>query len=51
VELGFALAVERETARQLAVEWEQSAFFWIDGSAVWLCGALVQEEDERITIG
>jgi hypothetical protein len=49
VERGFAIAVRRETARQLAIEWEQSAFFWIDGEDVWLCPALVHATDERIT--
>jgi hypothetical protein len=49
IEQGFAIAVDRESARQLAIAWEQSAFFWIDGRDVWLCPAVVRGADERIT--
>lgn len=48
-EPGFAVALSRDAARALAVQWEQSAFFWIDGGSVWLYPALVPGEATRLT--
>lgn len=48
-EEGFAIAMDRAAARRLAIVWEQSAFFWIDGREVSLCGALIEQPDVRLT--
>lgn len=49
LERGHALRITRELGRELAVEWEQSAFFWFDGEAAfWLLGALVDVPPIRL---
>jgi hypothetical protein len=40
-EEGFAVWLPRDAAMSLAVDLEQSAFFWFDGDSFWLIGALV----------
>jgi hypothetical protein len=47
-ETGFAAMVAREVARDVAIRFEQSAIYWCDGRAVWLPGALVETEPERL---
>lgn len=49
VEPGFAIATDRATAQRLARDWKQSAFWWVEGTRVWLCGALVRVADEPMT--
>lgn len=41
LEQGVACRIDRDQARRLAMEFEQSAFFWFDGGeGFWLVGAL-----------
>jgi hypothetical protein len=47
-EAGIAVALSQEDARRLACDFEQSAFFWYDGAAFWLVGALVQASPVRL---
>jgi hypothetical protein len=47
-EEGFAVMIDREAARELAIRFGQSAIYWCDGRAVWLVGALVETEPERL---
>jgi hypothetical protein len=49
VEPGFVVALSRAAARALARQWEQSAFWYVDGASVWLCGALVAAPDACLT--
>lgn len=39
-EIGVALPWPMAAVRELACEWEQSAIYWFDGSAMWVIGAL-----------
>lgn len=47
-ERGTAIALDRDAARQLACEMEQSAFFWFDGARFWIIGALVDAPAKRL---
>lgn len=46
--IGFATS---EDARRVAVEFGQSGFYWYDGAAMWLMGALVKVEAVRLPAG
>ena len=50
-EEGAAAAMGQAEARALACHFEQSAFFWYDGEAVWLIGALVDAPPRRLPPG
>ena len=47
-EEGAAIAMGQDEARLLSVRYEQSAYFWYDGEAVWLIGALGDAEPVRL---
>lgn len=49
-ERGFAIACSREAARELAQRFDQSAFFWFDGDAFWIVGALVATDPIRLPL-
>jgi hypothetical protein len=40
-EEGFAVWLERDATASLALQFQQSAFFWFDGQSFWVIGALV----------
>ncbi|MBA3673222.1 MAG: DUF3293 domain-containing protein [Gemmatimonadaceae bacterium] len=48
VEPGVAASLPRDDARALAREYDQLAFFWFDGVAMWLIGAVVDTPDRRL---
>lgn len=50
-EPGFAIFGHFEDARLLASASDQSAFFWFDGSAFWIMGALVDTPAIRLPRG
>jgi hypothetical protein len=50
-ERGFAATIGREAAREIAVRFDQSAFYWCDGRGVWLFGAVVETEPVRLGRG
>lgn len=47
-EIGLAVSIPKEDAQRLARTYGQSAFFWFDGSAMWIVGALVDTPDIRL---
>lgn len=47
-ERGIAAWMDREPARELARTFGQSAFFWFDGSAFWIEGAVVHAPPVRL---
>ena len=47
-EAGFAIHASRDEIRRLANEFEQSAFFWFDGSAFWLVDATDDSYEIRL---
>ena len=49
-EPGVAAHLPLPDAARTAVEWEQSAFFWYDGGAFWLVGALVDAPPARLPV-
>lgn len=49
-ERGVAVRVEREQGRELALRFEQLAFYRYDGECFWLCGALCPDADLRLPL-
>jgi hypothetical protein len=47
-ERGFALAMGRAEAAELARELEQLALYWFDGESFWIDGALAEREPRRL---
>lgn len=48
VEVGVALRWPMAAVRQLAREWDQSAIYWHDGTAMWVIGALTESVPWRL---
>jgi Protein of unknown function (DUF3293) len=47
-ERGFALAMRRSDAAELAREFEQLALYWFDGKAFWIDGVLASRAPLRL---
>ena len=47
-EEGFAVWTDRDTAYQLARQFEQSAFFWFDGDVFWVLSAMLDAPPRRL---
>ncbi|MBA3339623.1 MAG: hypothetical protein H0T54_07765 [Geodermatophilaceae bacterium] len=49
-EAGVAVSMLKTNARLLATKFGQSAFFWFDGTAMWIIGAVVDAPDQRLPL-
>jgi hypothetical protein len=47
-ERGVAAPVAQPSARDLAVHFQQQAYYWFDGQAFWLVGALLETAPLRL---
>lgn len=47
-ECSLAIDVEQDQAVAIAIEYEQMAIFWFDGSDMWLVGGLVKSDPVRL---
>jgi hypothetical protein len=47
-EVGVALPWSMRAVRRLAREWDQSAIYWFDGTAMWVIGALTEAPPWRL---
>ncbi len=47
-ECSLAIDVDQEVAVQIAVEYEQIAIFWFDGTEMWLVGGIVKSDPIRL---
>ena len=49
-EVGVAVSMPKAEARLLACRFGQSAFFWFDGTSMWIIGAVVESTDQKLPI-
>ena len=49
-EAGVAVSMPKADARLLAIKFGQSAFFWFDGAAMWIIGAVVDSQDLQLPL-
>ena len=50
VERGFAISLSIKDAEALAIQFEQSAFFWFDGDSFWIQPALVRAHPTKLPL-
>lgn len=49
-EPGLAVELPQSYVRSLAVQFQQSAFFWFDGEVFWIVGAIVDSAPLRLPV-